>query len=122
MKIGPEESRRVAVGPTIDRILRPTPATTQRGDSVKISDEARKKLARAADNLLRLEQSTDPVYTRSDIQARAAGVSADSASEIREEILREVQERLESGFYDREEVKRSIADKLVDRLGKDNEG
>ena len=76
-------------------------------DKVDLSLEARRRLAEMADQALGVNET---------IGADRAKTETDSTTKA--ESLDEVRQRIKSGFYEQEAVKRKIADKLADDLDK----
>jgi anti-sigma28 factor (negative regulator of flagellin synthesis) len=94
MEIGPVSNQN-QIQPRGEREpLRPAPEKErpELADKVEISDDARARLAEMADARLEAEQ------------------------QARREKLAMIRERMETGFYDRPEVKEQIADRLIDDL------
>jgi hypothetical protein len=94
MEIGPLSNQN-PIQPRGEReSLRPVGETTSptATDRVEISEDARARLAEMADARLEAEQ------------------------QARREKLAMIRERMETGFYDRPEVKEKIADRLIDDL------
>jgi hypothetical protein len=82
---------------------RPEPIGTRRiRDQVEISDNARAQLAERADNELKN-------------QTRKADLSANGGT-IEEDKLAMIRRKIESGFYDDPDVRRQIAERIVDDL------
>lgn len=115
MKIGPLFEGRNPASLTSGP-LRPLPAAKdfREGDSVDISGESRKKLARSADELLKLEQTRSPVYSRKDFATNPAKSAEIKESPSRNVLLREITDRIASGYYDRQDITFLVADKLSD--------
>ncbi len=114
MKIGSLYDGRPPIEPTAGRSQTP-PAKRdlRKGDNVDISDNSRAKLSRSADKLLKLEQEAKPVYVREDFAvAPKTADSADSSAE-RERLIKEIRDRIESGYYKREDIANLVADKLA---------
>ncbi len=76
-------------------------------DKVEISDNARARLAELADAKLN-EHHIDREIGNADVNEPATGGTPSRLDEIREKI--------ESGFYDRPEVKNEVARRLADDL------
>ncbi len=117
MKIGPwQESRRlVPAEPPRATVQETAPRHGKTEDSVTISDDARKRLARQADSLLEREQAKSPVYSLPG-RPTDTGASTRGNDTVRADILNEIKHRIDSGYYEREDIKRLIADRLLDNL------
>ena len=94
MKIGPLENG--PIGPHLEDLRKQggeKPAPEQKNDRIDISSEARAKLAARQPDADSVRQSS----------------AADAPNRVRLDLIRQ---RIESRFYDREEVKALIAEKL----------
>ena len=84
-----------------------SPARPEISDRVEISTDARARLAELADRELKAGgASTEAGPTRPN----------ESGSD-RQTRIDEIREKIESGFYDRPEVRNQIVDRLTDDLG-----
>lgn len=94
MEIGPLSNRQSLPITKDDQVDRQTEIDTGKGpgDVIEISYRGRRKLAELADAALKSEL---PV--------------SDS-----EDRIRRIRERIDSGFYDQAEIKKTIADRLID--------
>lgn len=120
MEIGPLSNRRPELIKTENQ-ADPQPGTeTGRGpgDVIEISYNGRLKLAELADAALKSEPPvsntrgiTEYSSTRRPDQAKTEDLSDD-----RDVRIRRIRERIDSGFYDRSDVKRTIADRLIDDM------
>lgn len=117
MKIGPIFDGRIPPSLT-DR--QPRQATTEMGlkggDSVEISDESRKQLAGSADEKLRIEQSSSPVYSRKDFAKDPTKNTGSYQTAERKNILAEIKDRIASGYYNRHDITFMVADKISDEF------
>ncbi len=106
MKIGPLENG--PIGPHLEdqrRQIGEKPAPEEKNDRIDISSEARAKLAAR-------ELDGDSVRQPSVAHA-PAGDQASAADIARLDLVRQ---RIESGFYNQEDVKLLIADRLTDEM------
>ena len=118
MEIGPVRNNQ-AKPPSSDterpQKAQPKPAEAVSADRVEISDSARQKLAELADQTraddARLSAANRT--TNSEGGERAEPVPSHLS---RQDRLAEIRRRVQSGFYDRDDVKRDIADNLSDDL------
>jgi anti-sigma28 factor (negative regulator of flagellin synthesis) len=94
MEIGPVSNKQPVQQGGAARPEQPaeTPRPKATADCVEISDDARAKLAEAADRQLTADQVA------------------------RRDKLELVKERIKSGYYDRPEVDQAVADRLIDDL------
>lgn len=74
-----------------------------RVDSVEISDDARSQLANMADTLR-------------DEHLKSATAGETSDSQTGDSRLERVRQRIANGYYERPEIAREIADRLLDEL------
>jgi hypothetical protein len=106
-----QSSRRKAGDPDTPK---PSPART---DTVDISEDARRKLAELADRALAEMGGVDNEFDgRIDRNGKSAASGSGKADQISER-LDEVRRRIESGYYDRADIKGDIADRLSDEMG-----
>ena len=106
MKIGPLENG--PIGPRLEDQRRQTgekPAPEEKNDRIDISSEARAKLA---------ARELDGESVRRPLVAHTLG--GDQPSKVDNARLDLVRHRIESGFYDQEDVKLLIADRLADEM------
>jgi hypothetical protein len=93
---------------------KPSPART---DTVDISEDARRKLAELADRALAemggVNNEFDGGVERHGSLAESRSGKADQISERLDEIRR----RIDSGYYDRPDIRGDIADRLSDEMG-----
>lgn len=78
------------------------PDTAHKGDRVEISREARAKLAELADLELKKEASSPTPVKDENLTGHG--------------LIEAIRSRIESGFYERNDVRGRIADKLIDDL------
>lgn len=89
------------------------PPGRPREDRVELSGDARARIAEAADEARRSHYSEQELRDR----LRAQHIEVDSAHEAgNANRLQEVRDRIDAGFYEREDVKREIAGRLADEL------
>jgi len=106
MKIGPLENR--PIGPRLEDQRRQTeekPAPEEKNDRIDISSEARAKLAAR-------ELGGDSIR-RPSVAHTPGSDKLSAADSTRLDLVRH---RIESGFYDQEDVKLLIADRLTDEM------
>lgn len=96
------------------------PASTARddrkSDGVDSSDNSNNKIGRKADKLLRLEQESSSVYNRKDFATRSNSNENINQVRNRSELIQEIKDRVESGYYDRDDVINKVVDKLTDEF------
>ncbi len=85
------------------------------GDRVEISNEARIKLAELADRALHAASKTQRQSGSKAVQKSTKQHDDKTAK------LERVQGRIESGFYDRPDVKQKIAERLATKFKKNSE-
>ena len=120
MEIGPLSNKRPVLVTTENRADRQPKADLRKGpgDVIEISDSGRRKLAELADAALKSERpgsNTSETTEHSSVQSPDSTGGADLSND-REDRIRQIRERIDSGFYDRTEVKRTIADRLIDDM------
>ena len=88
----------------------------RKSDGADISSNSRNKLGRTADELLRLEKESSSVYNRKDFATRSN--SKEDTKEVRDrsDLIQEIKDRVESGYYDRDDVINKVVDKLTDEF------
>ncbi len=105
-----QSSRRKADDPDTPK---PSPART---DTVDISEDARRKLAELADRALAEMGGVDSEFDGHVDRNGTSAASGGKAEQISER-LDEIRRRIESGYYDRADIKGDIADRLSDEMG-----
>ncbi len=113
MEIGPDKINNAARPPRArteqcDR-GQDEPSAHARTDSVQLSGDARVRIAEA----VRLDQSGD--YSEKGLRARVRAHS-DSLHSTDPERVQQIRDRIESGYYERDDIKQRIAGRLADEL------
>ncbi len=88
-------------------------------DTVEISDDARRKLAELADAVLRARgaEPTRQAQVGDVRKTEGRGMSESRDTDAnRADKIEQARRRIETGFYDRPEVKKEIADRLTDEM------
>lgn len=85
-------------------------------DGVDSSKKSREQLGKKADELLRLEQESSAVYNRKDFVTRSDSKKESNKVQSRDELISEIKDRVESGYYDNPEVIDKVVDKLTDEF------
>ncbi|MFZ5979600.1 MAG: hypothetical protein ACOYVF_03115 [Candidatus Zixiibacteriota bacterium] len=85
-------------------------------DTIEISEDARKKLAELADAAL-LKTRADEARTEADLPVE--GGESGERAELSKEVIDEIRQRMESGFYDNPDVKGRIVDRIIDDLAEE---
>ena len=121
MDIGPLSNERPVKQPasnrTGEKIQKLEGARPQPEDVVEISQDARRKLAQLADAALRTERKQQPVggLTEANSQDEKGGPVPNVT---KAQNMEQIHQRLRTGFYDQPEVRREIADRLIDDIDK----
>ena len=120
MEIGPLSNKRPALVTAENRNDRQPKIDSRKepGDVIEISDSGRRKLAELADAALKSERpgsNASETTEHSSAQGTDRTGGADLSND-REDRIRRIRERIDSGFYNRTEVKRTIADRLIDDM------
>ncbi|RKX26482.1 MAG: hypothetical protein DRP45_03435 [Candidatus Zixiibacteriota bacterium] len=99
MEIGPLANDKTVQSSIVPKKTKQEPEMLQEqiADKVQISRDARKKLADLADQRLRTEQS-----------------ELENGKATEPNRIEKIRRRIETGFYNRPEIRDKIADKLID--------
>ena len=120
MEIGPLSNKRPVLVTAENRAELQPKVDLKRGqgDVIEISYSGRRKLAELADAALKSKTSGSNTRETSE-HSLAHGLDRTEAagpSDDREDRIRRIHERIDSGFYDRSDVKKTIAERLLDDM------
>ena len=120
MEIGPLSNKRPVLVTAEKQTDRQPNSDLRKGprDVIEISYSGRRKLAELADAALKSGppgSNTRETTKHSSAQGTDRTSAADS-NDDREDRIQQIRKRIDSGFYDRSEVKRTIADRLIDDM------
>ena len=120
MEMGPLSNKRPVTFTAGGASERPTAAKPTGGarDSLEISDACRRRLAELADAALSLER----IRSGGEEEDRSLSIQDSTISdgacpgEGRKARIEEIRRKINTGFYDRPDVRKKIADRIVDDL------
>ena len=120
MEIGPLSNKRPVLVAAENQADRQPKADSRRGqgDVIEISYSGRRKLAELADAALKSTSSGSDTRetTEHSLAQRPDRTGAADSSDDREDRIRRIRDRIDSGFYDQSDVKKTIAERLLDDM------